>query len=68
MTRINTNNEETIMANVVAQTLRQGNLADLPILEPGEFGYALDRQRLYIGNNPTPSQAGDGQQPHLLFL
>ena len=49
------------MANVVAQIkVRQGNLADLPILEPGEFGYALDRQRLYIGNNPTPSQAGDG--------
>ena len=49
------------MANVVAQIkVRQGNIADLPILEPGEFGYALDRQRLYIGNNPTPSQAGDG--------
>ena len=47
------------MANVVAQIkVRQGNLADLPILEPGEFGYALDRQRLYIGNNPTPSQTG----------
>lgn len=51
------------MANVVAQIkVRQGNLADLPILEPGEFGYALDRQRLYIGNNPTPSQTGDGSE------
>ena len=56
------------MANVVAQIkVRQGNLADLPILEPGEFGYALDRQRLYIGNNPTPSQAGDGSTVAFTF-
>ena len=49
------------MASVVAQMkVRQGNLADLPILQPGEFGYATDVSRLYIGNVPPTPQAGDG--------
>ena len=49
------------MASVVAQIkVRQGNLADLPILQPGEFGYATDTSRLYIGNVPPTAQAGDG--------
>ena len=49
------------MASVVAQIkVRQGNLADLPILQPGEFGYATDVSRLYIGNVPPTPQAGDG--------
>jgi hypothetical protein len=56
------------MPSVVAQIkVRQGNLVDLPVLEPGEFGYATDVQRLYIGNNPTPSQTGDGSETVFSF-
>ena len=47
------------MPTIAQMKVRQGNLADLPVLQPGEFGYALDQQRLYIGNTPV-SQAGDG--------
>lgn len=39
--------------------LRQGNLADLPILEAGEQGYAVDARRLFIGNSPV-YRSGDG--------
>ena len=31
---------------------RQGNLTDLPLLDPGELGYAKDVKRLFIGNDP----------------
>jgi hypothetical protein len=41
------------------QQQRGGNLADLPILLAGEFGYALDAKRLFIGNT-TASLNGDG--------
>lgn len=30
--------------------IRRGDIADLPILAPGEFGYATDTQRLFLGN------------------
>ena len=42
------------MAPLVAQMkVRQGNSADLPqIYKIGEFGYATDVSRLYIGNVP----------------
>lgn len=46
------------MPSVVAQIkVRSGNLQDLPILAVGEFGYASDKQRLYIGNNPVTQTA-----------
>ena len=32
---------------------RQGNFADLPLLDPGELGYAKDQKRLFIGNDPV---------------
>jgi hypothetical protein len=32
--------------------VRRGPLSDLPILDEGEFGYALDYHRLFIGNTP----------------
>ena len=31
--------------------VRQGNFADLPVLDPGELGYAKDSRRLFIGND-----------------
>jgi hypothetical protein len=30
--------------------VRTGSIADLPVLSPGEFGYATDTERLFIGN------------------
>ena len=32
------------------QRVRQGNFIDLPNLASGEFGYAVDQSRLFIGN------------------
>lgn len=32
--------------------VRQGNFSDLPLLDPGELGYAKDQKRLFIGNDP----------------
>lgn len=40
---------ETIIAKI---QVRRGELEDLPALDPGELGYALDRHRLFIGNEP----------------
>lgn len=40
------------MPTVTQIKVRNGNLADLPVLEKGEFGYATDYQRLFIGNDP----------------
>ena len=40
--------------------IRQGNFADLPLLDVGELGYATDRHRLYIGNNLVEVGTGDG--------
>ena len=37
---------------VAKQLIRQGNLADMPILSPGEFGLAKDEQRLFLGQEP----------------
>jgi hypothetical protein len=33
--------------------VRSGNIADLPQLAVGEFGWAVDEQRLFIGNDPN---------------
>jgi hypothetical protein len=33
--------------------VRSGNIADLPQLAVGEFGWAIDEQRLFIGNDPN---------------
>lgn len=42
------------MAQIFAkQIIRQGDLADLPILSAGELGYANDVKKLYIGNDTT---------------
>jgi hypothetical protein len=41
---------ETIVSKII---LRRGALADLPILAPGEQGYATDARRLFIGNDPV---------------
>jgi hypothetical protein len=40
--------------------VRRGPLSDLPILDEGEFGYALDYHRLFIGNTPL-SFTGNGK-------
>lgn len=40
---------ETIIAKI---QVRRGELEDLPVLDEGEFGYALDYNRLFIGNTP----------------
>jgi hypothetical protein len=40
--------------------VRQGNFADLPLLDSGEFGYALDTQRLFIGNSQINVGTGNG--------
>jgi len=41
---------ETIVAKL---QVRRGALDDLPILDPGELGYATDVRRLFIGNDPV---------------
>jgi hypothetical protein len=41
---------ETIVAKL---QVRRGALDDLPILDPGELGYATDFRRLFIGNDPV---------------
>ena len=40
--------------------VRRGNIVDLPLLDAGEFGYALDEQRLFIGNPLTNIGTGNG--------
>ena len=45
---------ETITAKI---QVRRGDLNDLPVLEEGEFGYALDYHRLFIGNSPIEFMA-----------
>jgi len=40
--------------------VRQGNFADLPMLDPGEVGYATDDQRLFIGNTTVNVGTGNG--------
>ena len=40
--------------------VRQGNFADLPMLDPGELGYATDNQRLFVGNNTISVGTGNG--------
>lgn len=42
--------------------VRQGDIADLPILGSGEFGYALDEQRLFIGNRIMDVGVGNAAQ------
>ena len=39
---------------------RQGNFADLPVLDPGELGYAKDVRRLFIGNDTVSVGTGNG--------
>ncbi len=41
---------------------RQGNIADIPILSPGEFGYALDVHRLFLGNEDYTVGTGNATQ------
>jgi|TARA_B110000503_G_C7030254_1_gene363685 hypothetical protein len=40
--------------------LRQGDFDDLPMLDPGELGYAKDQRRLFIGNDTVSVGTGDG--------
>lgn len=40
--------------------VRQGNFSDLPILDPGELGYAKDSRRLFIGNDIVSVGTGNG--------
>ena len=40
--------------------VRQGNFADLPLLDPAEIGYATDVHRLFIGNSVVSVGTGDG--------
>lgn len=40
--------------------VRQGDFADLPMLDPGEIGYATDNQRLFIGNTTISIGTGNG--------
>jgi hypothetical protein len=39
---------------------RQGNFTDLPVLDPGELGYAKDVRRLFIGNDTVNVGTGNG--------
>lgn len=40
---------------------RTGDLADLPQLDIGEFGFATDQNRLFIGNDPLQHPVSGGQ-------
>ena len=40
--------------------VRQGNFADLPVLDAGELGYAKDSRRLFIGNDTVAIGTGNG--------
>ena len=40
--------------------VRQGNFSDLPMLDPGEIGYATDVRRLFIGNPSVSIGTGNG--------
>tara|TARA_B100001057_G_scaffold466086_1_gene522872 strand:- start:7077 stop:7736 length:660 start_codon:yes stop_codon:yes gene_type:complete len=40
--------------------VRQGNFADLPVLDAGELGYAKDSRRLFIGNDVVSVGTGNG--------
>jgi hypothetical protein len=40
--------------------VRQGNFGDLPMLDAGEFGYAKDQRRLFIGNDTITAGTGNG--------
>jgi hypothetical protein len=40
--------------------VRQGNFSDLPVLDPGEIGYAKDSRRLFIGNDVVNIGTGNG--------
>jgi len=40
--------------------VRQGNFSDLPTLDPGEFGFAKDVRRLFIGNDTISVGTGNG--------
>ena len=40
--------------------IRQGNFSDLPLLGPGEMGYAKDVRRLFIGNDTVNIGTGNG--------
>ena len=42
--------------------IRRGDIADLPILAPGEFGYATDTQRLFLGNEEYTVGTGNAAQ------
>lgn len=39
--------------------VRQGNFADLPLLDAGELGYAKDQRRLFIGNDTIAVGTGN---------
>ena len=40
--------------------VRQGDFSDLPVLDPGEIGYAKDVRRLFIGNDTVNVGTGIG--------
>lgn len=40
--------------------VRQGDFSDLPVLDPGEIGYAKDVRRLFIGNDTVNVGTGVG--------
>lgn len=42
--------------------VRRGDIADLPLLDEGELGYATDEQRLFIGNILLSLGTGTGAQ------
>ena len=40
--------------------VRQGDFSDLPVLDPGEIGYAKDVRRLFIGNDTVNVGTANG--------
>jgi hypothetical protein len=40
--------------------VRSGQLSDLPVLDPSEFGYSTDEHRLFIGNTELTVGTGNG--------
>lgn len=47
--------------------VRKGNLADLPILDAGELGYATDKKRLFIGNVAPATITANGSDVDFSF-
>lgn len=53
---------------VAKQRIRRGNLVDMPILSPGEFGLASDEQRLFLGQDSITGTLYENQSDDTLAV